>query len=197
MLTNVKKHYRTIYRLTLLDIPKEENRTIPESKFNFVITMLSQDFHNLIKNMSIIADNVDIKYVDVPNTRDTLIFTCKGDFAQQETEFVNSLKDTDNNNADKKTVKILHDNNDGCTYQIIQGIYQLKTLSLFSKCSSLSNNLEIYMKEKFPLLIKYMIANLGYVYLILSSVSDKNENDYNEMDDNSDDDISDQDITDN
>ena len=93
--------------------------------------------------------------------------------------------------------KILHDNNDGCTYQIIQGIYQLKTLSLFSKCSSLSNNLEIYMKEKFPLLIKYMIANLGYVYLILSSVSDKNENDYNEMDDNSDDDISDQDITDN
>jgi hypothetical protein len=31
------------------------------------------------------------------------------------------------------------------------------------------------MKDNFPLLIKYMIANLGYVYLILSSVIDEND----------------------
>jgi hypothetical protein len=31
--------------------------------------------------MSIIADNVDVKYIDYPHMRDTLIFTCKGEFA--------------------------------------------------------------------------------------------------------------------
>lgn len=31
--------------------------------------------------MSIIADNVDLKYIDIPTMRDTLIFTCKGEFA--------------------------------------------------------------------------------------------------------------------
>ena len=40
-LENKTKKYRTNYRLTLLDLPKEENTSIPESKFNFVITMLS------------------------------------------------------------------------------------------------------------------------------------------------------------
>jgi len=59
--------------------------------------------------------------------------------------------------------------------KIIQGIYQLKTLSLFSKCSDLSNNLEIYMKNNFPLLIKKMISNLGYIYMSLSSVFYKND----------------------
>ena len=182
-LENVKKRYRTEYKLLLLDLPKEENRTIPESKFKFVITMLSQDFHNLVKNMSIIADNVDIKYIDIPETRDTLIFNCKGDFASQETQFVDTDKEDDI--TDKKTVKIKHENNELCTNQIIQGMYQLQTLSLFSKCASLSNNLEIYMKDNFPLIIKYMIANLGHVYLILSSVTDKN--DYSDDDEDEDD----------
>ncbi len=188
-LENAKKKYRTKYKLTLLDLPTEEPRTIPESKFNFVITMLSQDFHNLIKNMSIIADDVDIKYIDMADTRDTLIFTCKGDFASQETQFSDSTKDVDN--QDRQAVKIIHDGNSGCTNQIIQGVYQLKTLSLFSKCSSLSNNLEIYMKDNFPLLIKYMIANLGHVYLILSSVVDKNGySDMSDSDNDSEDDNS-------
>ena len=43
--------------------------------------MLSADFHNLIRNMSNIAENVDIKYIDIPEYRNRLIFTCKGDFA--------------------------------------------------------------------------------------------------------------------
>jgi hypothetical protein len=31
--------------------------------------------------MSIIADNVDLKYIDIKEMRNTLIFSCKGDFA--------------------------------------------------------------------------------------------------------------------
>lgn len=183
ILSNAKKKYITHHKLTLLDVIKEECRPIPESKFKFVITMLSQDFHNLIKNMSVIADNVDIKYIDIEGTRDTLIFSCEGNYASQETKFVDYIENenqglkniNENDKIEKQALKIIHENNDGCTNQIIQGVYQLKTLNLFSKCSSLSNNLEIYMKDNFPLVIKYMIANLGHVYIILSSIQEKDE----------------------
>jgi len=181
-LENVSRQYRTIFRLNLLDLDREELYNIPEAKFNFVITMLSGDLHNLIKNMSTIAENVDIKYIDIPDMRNTLIFNCKGEFASQETIFADNSKNT-NNPKEVTSIKISQSEADvKCSNEIIQGVYQLKTLSLFSKCSSLCNNLEIYIKNNYPLVIKYMVANLGYVYLILSSVAENNN--YKEYDEN-------------
>ena len=50
-------------------------------------------------------------------------------------------------------------------------------LSLFSKCSNLCHNIDLFMKNNYPLIIKYQIANLGHVFLVLShkSVDDKND----------------------
>jgi hypothetical protein len=42
----------------------------------------------------------------------------------------------------------------------------------------------MYIKNNYPLVIKYMVANLGYVYLILSSVAENNN--YKECNSNSD-----------
>jgi hypothetical protein len=32
------------------------------------------------------------------------------------------------------------------------------------------NNIELYLKNNFPLIIKYQVANLGHVLLVLSTV---------------------------
>jgi len=185
-LENPARQYRTIFRLNLLDLDREDPYSIPEAKFNFVITMLSSDLHNLIKNMSTIAETVDIKYIDIQDMRNTLIFNCKGEFASQETIFADNSKNNNINLGTKESssIKITQSNQEEkCPNEIIQGLYQLKTLSLFSKCSSLCNNLEMYIKNNYPLVIKYMVANLGYVYLILSSVAENNN--YKECDSNS------------
>ena len=180
-LENPSRQYRTVFRLNLLDLDREDPYNIPEAKFNFVITMLSSDLHNLIKNMSTIAENVDIKYIDIPDMRNTLIFNCKGEFASQETIFADNSKNNNLGGKESSSIKITQTTQeDNCSNEIIQGVYQLKTLSLFSKCSSLCNNLEIYIKNNYPLVIKYMVANLGYVYLILSSVAENNN--YKECD---------------
>ena len=54
---------------------------------------------------------------------------------------------------------------------IVSGTYSLPHLVLFTKCSNLSNNLELHMKNDWFLMIRYVIANLGDIKLCLMPCS--------------------------
>jgi proliferating cell nuclear antigen len=51
---------------------------------------------------------------------------------------------------------------------VIQGEFSLKSLSLFTKCTPLCNNLEMYLGNDLPLIIKYNVASLGEIRLCLA-----------------------------
>jgi hypothetical protein len=51
---------------------------------------------------------------------------------------------------------------------IIQGVFELKNLNIFTKCTGLCNNIELFLKNDFPLIIKYSVADLGQIYLCCS-----------------------------
>jgi proliferating cell nuclear antigen len=55
--------------------------------------------------------------------------------------------------------------------EIVSGTYSLPHLVLFTKCSNLSNNLEIHMKNDWFIMIRYVIANLGDIKLCLMPCS--------------------------
>ena len=55
--------------------------------------------------------------------------------------------------------------------EIIQGVFSLKYLVLFTKCTNLSSSIELYLKNDYPLIIRYQVANLGEVKLCLAPVS--------------------------
>jgi hypothetical protein len=55
--------------------------------------------------------------------------------------------------------------------EIVSGTFSLPHLVLFTKCSNLSNNLEIHMKNDWFLMIRYVIANLGDIKLCLMPCS--------------------------
>ena len=175
---NKQKKFTSNYYLNLLDL-KEDNIVIAKQNFDFVITMPSSDFHSLIKNMSVIAEQVDIKFITTENNY-SLSFSCEGEFASQESIFDGStITHSDNNminvskNKDDQETK---DNN------IIQGVYELRALALFSRCSSLCPTIELYIKNDSPLVIKYRVADMGSVHLILSPIN--NSDNMNEDDDN-------------
>jgi len=44
----------------------------------------------------------------------------------------------------------------------------MKHLVLFSKCTNLCNSIELYLKNDFPLIIKYSVASLGEIKLCLA-----------------------------
>jgi proliferating cell nuclear antigen len=167
---NLEKNTSTTYKLIVLDA-ENENMNIQNSEFEAVVTMQSSDFQKIIRDMSNICDTVNIAFVDGANNRNTLIFQGQGEFASQKT--VLQAKESDTDNANSKEV-------------IIQGTYDLRNLSLFLKCSNLCPNIDLYMKNNFPLIIKYQIANLGHVYLVLShkAIEDNEDTDEEDRSDN-------------
>ena len=83
-----------------------------------------------------------------------------GDFAEQETII------SENNS----TVKVQKNTTSN---EIVQGLFQLKHLVLFTKCTSLCPSIELYLKNDYPLILRYTVANLGEVKLVLAPIKNK------------------------
>ena len=127
-----------------------DNICIPPATFESVITMPSVDFQKTIRDMHNYADFIDIKSVE-----EHLIFSCKGDFCSQET----IIGETQEGMSFVKNQK---------PEQIIQGVFALKHLVLFGKCTNLCNSIQIFLKNDYPLIIKYTVASLGEIKLCLA-----------------------------
>ena len=146
---NDEKNLQTTYKLNLLDID-EPAIDIPPAEFDTELTFPSNDFQKIIRDMVNIAENIEIKSIG-----NKLILSCNGDFASQET--------------------VLGETNNGIKFASckepeypIQGMYSLKYLTLFTKCTNLCNIINIYIKNDYPLIIKYNIASIGDIKLCLA-----------------------------
>jgi len=148
-INNVDKNTQTTFMMNLLDISDEEI-SIPPATFETELTLPSTDFQKIIRDMTNIGDKMEIKSIG-----NTLNLHCTGDFADQET--------------------ILYETQGGLNFSTvqppdlpIQGVFSLKYLMLFTKCTNLCNQLHIYIKNDYPLIIRYDVANLGNIKLCLS-----------------------------
>lgn len=153
---NTEKNYTTTYRLKLMDL-NEESVEIPSAEFGSIITMPSNQFQKICRDMSVFTDIMEIKSIG-----ENLILSCNGDFAEQETV----LGET------KEGVSFVKNNEPD---NIIQGYYNLKSLVLFTKCTNLCNNIEIYLRNNFPIIIKYEVGDLGELKLCLAPKCDSSD----------------------
>lgn len=157
-------------KLKLLDL-SDNKMQVPDIHFESVITISSQEFHRVCREMAPIAEYVEIKCL-----KDKFILTCKGESAERETIFK-----TDSTSG--KNVGIKHASSDKNGPQIVQGVYDLKNIVLFSKCVSFCPAIEIYMKNEHPLVIKYTVSTLGRALLCLTPIlDDVAKNNYSEED---------------
>lgn len=147
---NAEKRTKTTFTLKLLDVDIEALK-VPEIEFDSVITMPSLYFQRLCKDMSNISDTLSIT-----SHQNQIVLSCKGDFASQETvieDNVNMIEGMSFNQTSS---------------ELVSGAYHLKYLVLFNKASSLCNTMEIFMKNNYPLILKYKVANLGELRLCLA-----------------------------
>jgi proliferating cell nuclear antigen len=148
---NGEKNECTKYTLKLIDLD-ETKIGVPDEEFKSSIIMPSSDFQSICRNMSYVGGkNVEIKSIDK-----RLIFTCEGEDAKQET----TRYETDPGLIFQDT--IIHNND-----EVVQGYYNLKSLISFTKCTNLSNNIELCFKNDFPLMIRYTVGSLGELQLLL------------------------------
>lgn len=145
---NSDKATRTTYKLNLYDLDNPQIKVDP-AEFNSVITLLSSDFHKICRDMNNLAE-----FVEIRNINNQLIFKCSGEFAQQETII------SDSENGSTITSKNAN--------EIVQGVFNLKYLIMFTKCTNLCNVVELYLKNDYPLICAYNVASLGTLRLCLA-----------------------------
>ena len=152
---NGEKNSKTTYKLNLLDLDNSKI-TIDNVEFNTVINLPCADFQKICRDMNNIAESVEIK-----NISNQLILSCKGDFCNQETIIV------DNDNG-VNTINNKKGN------EIVQGVFNLKYLVLFTKCTNLCSTVELLIKNDYPLVVRYMVASLGELKLALAPLNADN-----------------------
>lgn len=143
-----------IQKLKLIE-PEQDELEIPDVKFSSVINMPSNDFQKIIRDLANISEKIEIKSVE-----DELIFKCSGQFAKAEIR-------RSENSANMQILNKQHN-------KIIQGEYSLKNLLYFIKCTNLCNQIEIYLENNRPLIVKYNVASLGEIKMCLSSLPSSN-----------------------
>jgi proliferating cell nuclear antigen len=144
---NHDKNYVRNIKLTLLDLD-EDKISIPQIKCSSIISMPSSDFSKICRDMSNLAEEIEITSIN-----DSIKFECKGDFATESTIYG---KSKDCISVSKKKDEIIH------------GIYDLKNLMLFTKCTNLCDNIEMHFEKDFPLIIIYRVGDLGTLRFCLS-----------------------------
>lgn len=149
----IKQH--KIQKLRLIE-PDNDELAVPDVKFSSVLNLPSADFQKIIRDLSCISDKIEIKSIATAEGVE-LIFKCTGGFAQAEIRRTES----DGNMEFIKKQEIS---------KIIQGEFSLKNLSYFIKCTNLCSQIEIYLENNLPLVVKYNVASLGVIMLALASI---------------------------
>jgi len=163
-------------KLKLMDIGPMDLKP-PPIEYDVDVTMNSNDFHKLCKDMAQLSTSMEIRC-----TKNTIVFMCDG-YASRSTSY------TTNDSGNGVKIKFASKSQD----KIVQGIYELKHLNQFSKCASLSPYVQLLMKvTKYPLCIKYSVATLGdFVACITPKETGDSKNNYEDAEElyQSDDDV--------
>jgi len=150
ILESAERKEKKTFKLNLMDI-EEETYDITPIQFPYSITLPSQDFHKYCKDMAATTDKIEIK-----STSNKLFFSGKGGIGNIEFEVGET-------NGGLSIVSTTSNAN-----EIVQGLFELKFLLIFTKCTNLCNQVTLFLKNDYPIIITYQIAALGEIKLVLS-----------------------------
>ena len=138
-------------KLRLIE-PDPEELQYPAVTFSSIINLPSTDFQKIIRDLTCISEKLEIKSVG-----NELIFKCSGQFASAE------IHRAESDGSMSFTLK--QDSS-----KVIQGEFSLKNLGYFIKCTNLCQQIEVYLENDLPLVVKYNVASLGEIKLCLAQL---------------------------
>ena len=146
---NDDKKITKSYRLKLQDID-DDVFVIPDIEGSTVVSMASTDLQAICKEMRSYTETIEIECIGRQ-----ISFRC---------------------DSDATDLDVVIDESDNCVTflevkdpeEVIQAKYPLKLLVYFVKCTHLSINVDIHMKNRYPLFLIYKVGNMGTLKLGLS-----------------------------
>jgi proliferating cell nuclear antigen len=135
------------YAIKLIDIDCEMLE-IPAKDFSCVMTMPSSDMQHIIRDLHHVGDKIRIK-----SGENDLSMSATGDDASLTVSLKQSVE--------------------GCTITNIRDVpvdnsFASRYLTFFTKAASLSQWVEIYLDQSYPMTIKYNVASLGHLQFCLA-----------------------------
>lgn len=170
-LNNQENKNKSTYEFKLMDLNQTKHQ-IASPQFDVMVEMETDEFHNMCKEMHTHGKNVGIVC-----TEKKIQFICKGNSGVIKKEFENggcvviSLK-----SDGKKTTEPI----------IISEVFDLQNITAFNKCRSLCTIIQLLLKNKYPMFIRYEVATLGIMQVGFVPANDDNINknmNYNENND--------------
>jgi proliferating cell nuclear antigen len=137
---------RRIYYLNSIDAEGGEV-DFPHVEYPCKLRMPSSDFQMFVHDAGVITDKVEIWYAG-----GEIGFRGVGPVVMGECT----------RGENPKTLDILTRPDD---HQVIQGVFSVKTLGFFIKCTGLCGQVELSMQNDMPLMAKYDVADLGVIQL--------------------------------
>ncbi len=142
--------------------------SLEKEKFDNRFVMAAYNYYNICKTF-----NGTATYIEIINVGNELIFQGQN----ENGKITKKYKDTSGNQAQaledtkksKKKVK----------KKIIQGVYELKNLMHFSKANKICDNIDIWIKDSYPLLLGVPIGTMGKMYVFLQPVDSTPNNNPN------------------
>ena len=169
-LNNQEKKNKSTYEFKLMDL-NENQHAIPPPQFDVIVEMKTDEFHNMCKEM-----HTHGKHMAIVCTEKKIEFKCKGNSGVIKKEFENS----------GSVVITLKDGKKTAEPKIISEIYDLQNITAFNKCRSLCTYIQLLLKNKYPMFIRYDVATLGVMQVGFVPVNEDNINknmNYNEKND--------------
>jgi proliferating cell nuclear antigen len=136
--------------INLMDV-KYNDSVIPDIAFQSVVTIPSNVFEKICKDINSLGSS---DRVEIQGIGDQLVIKHKGYFSEQRIV----LGATDNTNITNSTG------------QIIQGIFDLKFLLLFTKATKLCSIMKIYLKNDYAIILEYSVGSLGKIKFVLANI---------------------------
>lgn len=154
---NDGKNNDSVYTQKLMDINEGEKKIPHDASFEISVIMDTGDFHKICREAYQFSE-----FVEITCTSKKIMFKCQGD----SNAYCKTIKNADGG------VKIvcLNENNKPI---IVQVIFELKYLVTFGKCVNLCDDIQLYLKNDYPIFIQYTIADLGKMLVGLTPVDMK------------------------
>jgi proliferating cell nuclear antigen len=134
-----------------LMMQEDEQLQIPETVYSSRVAMPSNEFSRIVRELSQLAESVKIS-----TTKKNIVFSVHGDIVNGDME----LKEN-NSNRPSECIKIDVD-------ETVTNSFSLTFLNQFTRASSLSETVNLYMSENTPLVVDFPISDFGSLKFYLA-----------------------------
>jgi proliferating cell nuclear antigen PCNA len=166
----------SICELRVLNLSSRKDRKI-EASVAMAIRINCAKFHKVCKDLYQFSP-----YVEITCDPTKLVITCKGDLSNHSRIF---KADGSSNGISIKTIKQNNEEEEKDTPNIIRLIFDLKYINTMYKCSSLCDDMEIYLNTDSVMFLKYGIKLMGEMLVGIAPSGKKKDvaENYDEDDD--------------